>query len=170
MPPRNPNAALPVACAVRPAVIAAINIIPSMPRLMMPLRWTTSSPSTARSSGVAARSASGSELPIKSTTSSNMFESDEHENHDGLSERGHGGGDVRGALQLARSGDERAEEERRRERSEGMELCEQRHGDAGVAVACSEALEETIRDAEELDAAGQSGGGAGDGHRPHELR
>src|SRR5688500_8806375 len=108
-PPRNPRATLDVSWAVSTAVIAAASIIPSMPRLMMPLRWTTSSPCTASSSGVAATIASG----ITSSAASNMFESDQHEDDRGLAERGHGGGDVGGALQLARAGDERAEEERR---------------------------------------------------------
>jgi hypothetical protein len=73
-------------------------------------------------------------------------------------------------LQFAGAGDERAEKQRRHDRRQRMELREQRDRDAGVAVAGGEALEEAVRDAEELDAAGQSGGGAGEGHRTRELR
>src|SRR5215212_8143354 len=129
MPPAKPSSTLFVACAASTEVMAAASIIPSMPRLMMPLRWTTSSPCTARSSGVAATMASG----ITSSAASNMLESDQHEDDRGLAEGGHGGGDVGGALQFARAGDQRAEEEGGGERGKRMELREQRHGDPGVA-------------------------------------
>src|SRR3954452_14277226 len=59
MPPRKPRITLCVSCAVMTAVIAAVSIIPSMPRLIMPARSTTSSPRTASSSGVDATIASG---------------------------------------------------------------------------------------------------------------
>src|SRR5688500_14848688 len=101
-PPANPTITLLVNCAAITDVIAATSIIPSMPRLIMPPRWTTSSPSTARRSGIEATSASGT----ASASSSNTFEDDQHENDHGLRERRHARGDVRGALQLARAGDE----------------------------------------------------------------
>src|ERR1051325_11810074 len=169
-PPTKPIKTLCVACAARTAVIAAVSIIPSMPRLMMPLRWTTSSPSTARRSGVDATMASGSDCTRTSITAAEAPEEDEHEDHDGLAERGHARGDAGAALQLAGSGHERAEEERRGNGRERMQTGEQRHGDAGVAVAGREALEQPMCDAEELDAAGESGDGAGEGHGPHDLR
>src|SRR3954470_3467269 len=50
-----------------------------------------------------------------------------------------------------------------------MQLREQRDGDARVAVAGGEALEEAMRDSEELDAAGQSSQRAADAHRADEL-
>src|SRR5262245_44742760 len=148
-PPANPRTTLLVSCVATTVVIAAVSIIPSMPRLIMPARSTTSSPSTARSSGVAATMASSS----TSIPGTHPPEGDEGEDHDGLAERGHGGGDVRGALQLARAGGQGAEEERRRERAQRMQLGQQCHGDAGVAVAGRESLEEPVRDAEQLDAA-----------------
>src|SRR5687768_8681229 len=128
MPPRNPSATLFVSCAARTAVIAATSIIPSMPRLMIPLRCTTSSPCTARSSGVAARIASGRALMTRSRSS--IFEPNEHEDHDRLTQRRDAGGDVGGALQLARARDERAEEKCRADCRERVKLREQRDGDA----------------------------------------
>src|SRR5687767_1135931 len=113
---KNPNKsataaapAIPAAGPASTAHIAATSIIPSMPRLRMPLRCTTSSPCTARSRGVDARSASG----IRSASCSYTFESDQNENDHGLAEGGHGGGNVRASLQFTGAGDERAEEDRR---------------------------------------------------------
>src|SRR6185295_578231 len=124
-PPANPTITLPVDCCASTAVIAAVSIIPSMPRLIMPARWTTSSPSTASSSGVDATMAIGSAWRMTSITCAPAPEDDEHEDHDGLSERRHVGGDPRRALQFAGAGDERAEEDRRRDRRQRMELREQ---------------------------------------------
>ena len=93
----------------------------------------------------------------------------QHEDDERLAERRDGGGDVRGALQLARAGDERAEEDRGDDRRERMELREERDGDPGVAVAGGEALEEPVRDAEELDPARKPGGRAGEGHGTGDL-
>src|SRR5687767_10563315 len=108
------------------AHIAATSIIPSTPRLMMPLRCITSSPCTTRSSGVDARSASG----IRSAIWSYTFESDQDENHDGLAECGQSGRDVRAPLQLSGPGSHRAEEERRGDAGERMQLRQKRDGDS----------------------------------------
>src|SRR6266446_9793626 len=140
MPPANPTNALFVSCAASTDVIAAVSIIPSMPRLMMPLRSTTSSPSTASSSGVEATIASTTASIMRRLLQPQRAEEDEGQDHDGLSERGHGRGNVGGALQLARAGRERAEEECGGQRGQRMELGEQRHGDARVAVSRGEAL------------------------------
>src|SRR5262249_6529864 len=145
---------------------AAVSIIPSMPRLIMPARSTTSSPSTASSSGVEATIASSS----TSIPGTHPPERDEREDHHRLPERGHLRGDARGTLQLAGARGERAEEDRGRQRGQWMQFAEKRDGDAGVSVAGGEALEQSMRDAEELDAAGKSGDRAGDGHGAHELR
>jgi len=50
-----------------------------------------------------------------------------------------------------------------------VELGEKGDRDSGVAVARGEAFEEAMRDAEQLDAAGETGHRSGDGHRAHEL-
>src|SRR5260221_1342744 len=164
MPPANPTVALFVSCAASTDVIAAVSIIPSIPRLMMPLRSTTSSPSTASSSGVEATIASTTASIMRRLLQPPRAEEDEGQADDGLSERGHGRGDVDGPLQLVGAGRERAEKECRGQRGQGMELGEQRHGDAGVSVPRGEALEEAMRHAEQLDAAGQPRHPAGDGH------
>src|SRR5438067_2703646 len=165
-PPTKPTMTLCVHCVATTEVIAAVSIIPSMPRLIMPARSTTNSPSTASSSGVDATMASR----MTSIPGTHPPEGDEGEDHHRLSERGDGRGDVRGALQLSGAGGQRAEENRRGQRGQRMQLSEERHGDAGVAVAGGESLEQPMRDPEQLDAAGQSGNGAGDGHGPDELR
>src|SRR5207244_9971284 len=108
-PPTKPTSALSVHCAATTDVIAAASIIPSMPRLIMPARSTTSSPSTASSSGVDATMASSS----RSIPGTHPPEGDEGEDHHRLPERGDGGGDAGGALQLAGAGSQRAEENRR---------------------------------------------------------
>src|SRR5213593_295767 len=131
IPPAKPAIALLVNCAATTEVIAAVSIIPSMPRLIMPARSTTSSPSTASSSGVDATMASR----MTSIPGTHPPERDERENHHRLPERGDGRRDVRGALQLAGARCQRAEKNRRGQRGQRMQLAEQRHGDAGVAVA-----------------------------------
>src|SRR5882672_6641103 len=146
MPPRKPIVALCVSCAARTADIADASIIPSMPRLIMPARCTMSSPSTASSSGVAATMAMAS----ISIMSAEAPEEDEREDDDGLAERRHARGDAGRALQLARTGDERAEERRGEDRGQRMQVRQQRDRDAGVAVAGRESLEQPMRDAEEL--------------------
>src|SRR5688572_12017476 len=107
------------------AHIAATSIIPSTPRLMMPLRCTTSSPCTARSRGVDARSASG----IRSAIWSSTFESDQNQDHHRLAERGQRGGDVCASLQLTGTGDDRTEKDRRGDAAQRMQLGEERDGD-----------------------------------------
>src|SRR5947209_1819738 len=168
MPPANPASTLCVACCASTAVIAAVSIIPSMPRLMMPARCTTISPSTASSSGVEAMIAIGSACRMTSITCAPAPEKNEDEDHDRFAEDRHVRGDAGRSLQLARAGGERAEEDRRRDRRQRMQLRQQRDGDAGVAVAGGEALEQPMRDAEQLDAAGQSGQRAADAHRADE--
>src|SRR5216684_3009905 len=111
MPPANPTNALFVSCAASTDVIAAVSIIPSIPMLIIPLRSTTSSPSTASSSGVEATIASATASIMRRLLQPPCAEEDEGKNDDGLSERGHGRGNVGGALQLASAGRERAEEE-----------------------------------------------------------
>src|SRR5579859_217267 len=143
MPPANPATMLPVSWAAITEVIAAHSIMPSMPRLMMPLRWTTSSPSTASSSGVDATIASR----IESITCVIPPERDQREDHHRLSECGHGRRDAGGPLQLARAACKCAEEKRRDERGARVELREQRDGDSGVAVARGESLEQPVRHA-----------------------
>src|SRR4051812_22096908 len=159
-PPAKPSAMLPVSCVAATAVIAAVSIIPSIPRLIIPARSTTSSPSTASSSGVAATIASSS----TSIAGTHPPERDEREDHHRLAEGGDRRRDVRGALQLARAGGQRAEENGRRERGQRMQLRQQRHRDAGVAVAGGEALEEAMCHAEQLDGAGKPGQRAGERH------
>src|SRR5262249_23307062 len=157
MPPMKPSITLFVSCAASTDVIAAVSIIPSMPRLRMPARSTTSSPSTASSSGVAATIARRAASIMRRLLQPPTAEEDQRENDDGVAGRRYGRGDVRGTWKLAGARRERPEEERGGERRQRMELREQRDGDAGVAVARREALEETMRDAEELDAAREPG-------------
>src|SRR5260221_974383 len=148
IPPAKPSSALFVTCAARTDVMAAVSIIPSRPRLSRPLRSTTSSPSTARSSGVAATMASTAASIMGRLPQPPAAEQDQDEDDHRLPERGHGRGDVRGALQLAGAGGERAEEERRGEGGQRVELPEQGPGDSGIAVSRRESFEEAMRHAE----------------------
>src|SRR5258706_3665581 len=169
MPPAKPRSTLFVSCAASTDVIAAVSIIPSRPRLRMPERSATSSPSTASRRGVAATSAMRIASIMRTLPQAPAPEENEGEDDGGLAERRHRRGDAGRPLQLSGARRQRAEEERRAERRQGMELREQRHGDAGVAVAGGEALEETMRHAEELDASAETGPSAGDGHRARDL-
>src|SRR5947207_6172405 len=121
-PPANPATTLPVVCCAIAAVIAAVSIIPSMPRLMMPERCTTSSPSTARRSGVDATIAIGSARRMTSITSAPAPEENQYQDHDGLTEDRDIRRNAGRSLQLARAGHERAEENRTRDRAERMQL------------------------------------------------
>src|SRR5258707_4229751 len=144
MPPANPTVALFVSCAASTDVIAAVSIIPSIPRLMMPLRSTTSSPSTASSSGVEATIASTTASIMRPLLQPPRAEEDEGQDDDGLSERDDGRRDVGRPLQLTRARGQRAEEERRGERGQRMKLREESDRDTGVAIARGEALEEAM--------------------------
>src|SRR5579872_4168692 len=147
-------------------VIAATSIVPSMPRLMMPLRWTMTSPSTASSRGVEATMASRS----ASIACTEAPEGDQHENDGGLAERRHGRGDVRRALQLARTARQRAEKNRGEQRRQRMQLRQKSDRDSGVAVARGEALEESMRDGEQLEPAREAGHRTGNRHGARDLR
>src|ERR1700730_9686666 len=111
------------------------------------------SPSTASRSGVEAMIARMSE----SITCTECSESDHGEDHDRLPEGRNRGGDVRRTLQLARTGGQRAEEKCGEQRRQRVQLREQRDCDTRISIASSEALEEPVGDAEELDAASEPG-------------
>src|SRR6202035_2694838 len=98
------------------------------------------SPSTASSRGVAATIASR-----RMSIMPRSPEGQDRQDDDRLPERGDRGRDVAGALQLARPGGQRAEEERGSDGGQRMKLREKSDGDSGVAVAGSEALEQPVR-------------------------
>src|SRR5215475_13362311 len=156
---RTPTHALPVPNETAYAVIAPITRLPSRPRLMRPLRSVMHSPRLTKRNGVLTRSAPPSTAigtthqpmeasamvavplgsPPKNAEAAVERFARQHRDEDHALQHQHRGvGQAEAALQQAAAGIDAAEQDRDRDHRERIMPGEERHQDAGEAVAGSE--------------------------------
>src|SRR5262249_10465400 len=93
----------------------------------------------------------------------------QHEDHgESLNDRDERSGHAHGALHGHGTGLEKSEEEPGRQHGEGIEAAEERDGHGIEAETVSEAVDQAVVHAEDLDRAGKAGQAAGEQHYRHE--
>ena len=177
----------------RKARKAPMLMIPSQPRLKTPARWLKFSPRAARSSATekgtprastscrnwtplmarppspslaeeapAARRVEGALPGVR--VGDDHAGRDDGQDDDALEHQHHVGRHAGRALGHVGADEEQAEEDRGRDDAGRVEAAEERHHDAGEAVAAGDGLDGPVVDAGHLDRAGQPGEAAGQHH------
>src|SRR5437762_167963 len=177
-PAARPSAGLPVYAATAKPTQAPHSIWPSMPRLTMPTRWVSVSPSVTIISGVDDRSIAAAHEPATSNVSSAMAGAPSSRQAAGakrcdeqqaLQDRGTGARNPGIELKRVAGGNQSADQDCNRYRAQKMLAGEPRHQKTGQAVADREAGLQPSLDRRCFADAGDAGKCAADRHDEQAL-